>query len=59
MYIYIFNPLICCIIPRWDELREEVRAAWLFRFDWWFRTRTAGELQRRVEYLSKLIEKVP
>jgi SWI/SNF-related matrix-associated actin-dependent regulator of chromatin subfamily A member 5 len=42
---------------RWDELREEVRASWLFRFDWWFRTRTAVELQRRVEFLSKLVEK--
>eukprot|EP00967_Tisochrysis_lutea_P064283 scaffold83210_cov27-Tisochrysis_lutea.AAC.1 len=42
---------------RWDELREEVRASWLFRFDWWFRTRTALELQRRVEFLSKLVEK--
>ena len=29
---------------RWEELREEVRASWLFRFDWWFRTRTAQVL---------------
>ncbi|EOD29579.1 hypothetical protein EMIHUDRAFT_468537 [Emiliania huxleyi CCMP1516] len=41
---------------RWEELREEVRASWLFRFDWWFRTRTAQELQQRVDYLSQLIE---
>jgi len=34
-----------------------VRKAWAFRFDWWFRTRTPQELGRRVEVLSKLIEK--
>ena len=36
---------------------RKVRKAWAFRFDWWFRTRTPQELGRRVEVLSKLIEK--
>lgn len=42
---------------RWDELREEVRRSWLFRFDWFIKTRSAQELQRRVDALVKLIEK--
>jgi len=42
---------------RWDELKAEVRAAWLFRFDWFLKTRTAAELGRRVDVLARLIEK--
>ena len=42
---------------QWDELAREVRKAWAFRFDWWLRTRTPQELGRRVEVLSKLVEK--
>uniref|UniRef100_A0A7S3EZ92 SANT domain-containing protein n=1 Tax=Haptolina ericina TaxID=156174 RepID=A0A7S3EZ92_9EUKA len=42
---------------RWDELREEVRSAWIFRFDWFLRTRTTEELKRRVDTLARLIEK--
>ena len=41
----------------WEELQQEVRAAWAFRFDWWLRTRTAQELGRRVEVLAQLIQK--
>ena len=36
---------------------SQVRKAWAFRFDWWFRTRTAQELGSRVELLSRLVEK--
>jgi len=42
---------------RWDELREEVRSSWLFRFDWFLRTRTTQELSRRVDTLARMIEK--
>jgi len=42
---------------QWDELREEVRRCWLFRFDWFIKTRTAVELQRRVDTLIKAIER--
>ena len=41
----------------WEELQQEVRAAWAFRFDWFIRTRTADELGQRVEALARLIEK--
>mmetsp|Transcript_29607 Transcript_29607/g.69281 ORF Transcript_29607/g.69281 Transcript_29607/m.69281 type:complete len:297 (-) Transcript_29607:190-1080(-) len=42
---------------QWDQLREEVRKAWLFRFDWFIKTRSVQELQRRVDLLIRLIEK--
>lgn len=41
----------------WDELKVAVRNAWQFRFDWFIKSRTAGELQRRCETLTRLIEK--
>ena len=34
-----------------------MRASWLFRFDWYMRTRTQAELGKRVELLARLIEK--
>jgi SWI/SNF-related matrix-associated actin-dependent regulator of chromatin subfamily A member 5 len=42
---------------RWDELRDEVRKCWTFRFDWFIKTRSTQELQRRVDLLIRLIEK--
>lgn len=42
---------------RWEELRDEVRKCWLFRFDWFIKTRSPLELQRRVDVLIRLIEK--
>ena len=42
---------------RWEELQREARRSWLFRFDWYVKTRTQAELGRRVEMLAKLIEK--
>lgn len=41
----------------WEALREEVRKCWLFRFDWFLRTRTTTELQRRVDTLIRVIER--
>jgi len=53
--------LVCMInqlgYGNWDALRDEVRASWLLRFDWFIKTRTAQELQRRVDALAKLIER--
>ena len=34
----------------WDMLRNEIRKSWQFRFDWFFKSRSPAELQRRVEY---------
>lgn len=42
---------------QWDELKAEIRKSHLFRFDWFFKSRTAQELQKRCEALVRLIEK--
>jgi len=41
----------------YDELRISVRAAPQFRFDWFIKSRTAMELQRRCNTLITLIER--
>ncbi|TKR76891.1 hypothetical protein L596_017963 [Steinernema carpocapsae] len=41
----------------YEELRDSVRAAPQFRFDWFIKSRTAVELQRRCNTLITLIEK--
>ena len=41
----------------WDEIKAEIRNHWRFRFDWFFKSRTPQELQRRCETLIRLIEK--
>lgn len=42
---------------RWEDIKLEVRKAWQFRFNWWFKSRTPIELRRRVDVLIRLIEK--
>uniref|UniRef100_A0A1I7XKG7 SLIDE domain-containing protein n=1 Tax=Heterorhabditis bacteriophora TaxID=37862 RepID=A0A1I7XKG7_HETBA len=41
----------------YEELRQSVRMAPQFRFDWFIKSRTAMELQRRCNTLITLIEK--
>lgn len=41
----------------WEELKNEIRKAWQFRFDWFIKSRTTQELNRRVDTLIRLIEK--
>lgn len=41
----------------YDELRAAVRQAPQFRFDWFIKSRTAAELQRRCNTLITLIER--
>ncbi|KDO23329.1 hypothetical protein SPRG_11643 [Saprolegnia parasitica CBS 223.65] len=41
----------------WVAIKEDIRKAWQFRFDWFFKSRTILELQKRGEFLTKLIEK--
>eukprot|EP00512_Aurantiochytrium_limacinum_P004433 CAMPEP_0171496774 /NCGR_PEP_ID=MMETSP0958-20121227/6893_1 /TAXON_ID=87120 /ORGANISM="Aurantiochytrium limacinum, Strain ATCCMYA-1381" /LENGTH=1279 /DNA_ID=CAMNT_0012030923 /DNA_START=175 /DNA_END=4014 /DNA_ORIENTATION=- len=53
---------LVCMLQRlgygaWDQLKQEIRKAWNFRFDWFFKSRTAAELQRRADTLVRLIEK--
>ena len=40
-----------------DELKLEVRKSWMYRFDWFVKSRTSQELQRRVDTLVRIIEK--
>ena len=41
----------------WEEVKAEVRRSWMFRFDWFLKSRTAAELQKRADYLIKCVEK--
>lgn len=41
----------------YEELRAAVRSAPMFRFDWFLKSRTASELQRRCNTLITLIER--
>jgi hypothetical protein len=41
----------------YEELRQAVRTAPQFRFDWFIRSRTAIELSRRCNVLIQIIEK--
>ena len=40
---------------RWEEIKLEIRKAWQFRFDWFIKSRTPQELNRRGDLLVKLI----
>ena len=42
---------------QWERIRQEVRRAWQFKFDWFFKSRNATELQRRGDVLLRCIEK--
>jgi len=41
----------------WDELKAEIRKSYLFRFDWFFKSRLPQELQKRCDQLVRLVEK--
>ena len=40
---------------RWEEIKLEIRKAWQFRFDWFIKSRTPQELNRRGDLLVRLI----
>jgi len=42
---------------QWERIRGEIRRAWQFKFDWFFKSRNAAELQRRGDVLLRCIEK--
>jgi SWI/SNF-related matrix-associated actin-dependent regulator of chromatin subfamily A member 5 len=44
-------------LEHWGEIRDEIRKAWQFRFDWFLKSRTIAELQKRGEMLTRMIEK--
>ena len=41
----------------WDVLKTKIRKSFMFKFDYMLRSRTAGELQRRVDSLIRILEK--
>jgi SWI/SNF-related matrix-associated actin-dependent regulator of chromatin subfamily A member 5 len=40
-----------------ERIRMEIRRAWQFRFDWYFKSRSAQEIQKRCDALVKFVEK--
>jgi SWI/SNF-related matrix-associated actin-dependent regulator of chromatin subfamily A member 5 len=40
-----------------ERIRMEIRRAWQFRFNWWFKSRSTPEIQKRCEFLVRAIEK--
>ena len=40
-----------------ERIRMEIRRAWQFRFNWYFKSRSAQDLQKRCDILVKVIEK--
>ena len=40
-----------------ERIRMEIRRAWQFRFDWYFKSRTGVEIQKRCDMIVKVIEK--
>lgn len=40
-----------------ERIRMEIRRAWQFRFNWWFKSRSTPEIQKRCDFLVRSIEK--
>jgi SWI/SNF-related matrix-associated actin-dependent regulator of chromatin subfamily A member 5 len=40
-----------------ERIRMEIRRAWQFRFDWYFKSRSAQEIQKRCDTLVKVIDR--
>lgn len=40
-----------------ERIRMEIRRAWQFRFDWYFKSRSAQDIQKRCEALIKIVER--
>jgi SWI/SNF-related matrix-associated actin-dependent regulator of chromatin subfamily A member 5 len=40
-----------------ERIRMEIRRAWQFRFDWYFKSRSAQEIQKRCDTIVKIVEK--
>ena len=65
VYNPMFTRFLVCMLHKlgfdkenvYEELRASVRNAPQFRFDWFIKSRTAMELQRRCNTLIMLIEK--
>ena len=42
---------------KWDEIKNEITKSFQFRFDWFLKSRTPSEVQRRCDFLVKQLEK--
>uniref|UniRef100_A0A7S2WPA6 Uncharacterized protein n=2 Tax=Rhizochromulina marina TaxID=1034831 RepID=A0A7S2WPA6_9STRA len=56
------DAFLVCMMHRhgygqWDRIRQEIRRAWQFKFDWFFKSRNSSELQRRCDILLRCIER--
>ena len=40
-----------------ERIRMEIRRAWQFRFDWYFKSRNAQEIQKRCDLLVRIVER--
>lgn len=40
-----------------ERIRMEIRRCWQFRFDWYFKSRNAQDIQKRCDTLVKIIER--
>lgn len=40
-----------------ERIRMEIRRAWQFRFDWYFKSRSAQEIQKRCDMLVRVVER--
>lgn len=40
-----------------ERIRMEIRRAWQFRFDWYFKSRSAAEIQKRCDIIVRIVEK--
>lgn len=54
---YLVNMMHRYGYGNWERMRMAIRHAWQFKFDWFFKSRNALELQRRCDFLIRSIEK--
>jgi SWI/SNF-related matrix-associated actin-dependent regulator of chromatin subfamily A member 5 len=40
-----------------ERIRLEIRRAWQFRFDWYFKSRTSQDIHKRCDFVIRLLEK--
>lgn len=40
-----------------ERIRMEIRRAWQFRFDWYFKSQSAADIQKRCDVLIRVIER--
>ncbi|SPQ97321.1 unnamed protein product (mitochondrion) [Plasmodiophora brassicae] len=41
----------------WDEIKASVRRSWMFRFDWFLKSRTTADIAKRCDFLVGLAER--